>query len=142
MRTSKSKALLGLGLTLSVFAAVETGCAQVKERMEATQSGAEMQKSGIMQQGDYVRVRALGHSVSQTHMISDADLSWTLTLLRGAKNSIARARALTVLSEIRPMSGAQRAKIAPAVAPYLNSSDQLDKVGAQMVERAMQATRS
>ena len=92
-----------------------------------------------MTQADYVRVRDLGHRVAQTHAISDRDLAFTLSLLAGAKNAVARARALTVLSEIRPMPPAQKAKIGPAIAPYLNSADPLDKAGAQRVERALQA---
>lgn len=130
---------MGLGITLGIFAC-GAGCASHNaEQTQATQAGAQMQKSGIMSQGDYVRVRQLGHQAAQIHTLSDGDLAYTLSLLVGANNSVARARALTILSEIRPMSPAQKARIAPAIAPYLNSADPLDKAGAQRVERAMRA---
>jgi len=129
----------GLGLTLGILAC-GAGCASYNaEQAQATQVGAQMQKSGIMSQADYVRVRQLGHQAAQTHTLSDGDLTYTLSLLGGANNSVARARALTILSEIRPMSPAQKARIAPVIAPYLNSADPLDKAGAQRVERAMRA---
>lgn len=129
----------GLGIAVGVLVC-GTGCASHNaEQAQATQAGAQMQKGGIMSQGDYVRVRQLGHQTAQTHTLSDGDLTYTLSLLSGANNSVARARALTVLSEIRPMSPAQKARIAPAIAPYLNSTDPLDKAGAQRIERAMRA---
>jgi hypothetical protein len=99
-----------------------------------------MQQSGVMSQNDYMRVRELGHQTSQTHTMSDADLDWTLSLIKKAGNSVARARALTTLSEIRPMSAAQKSKILPAISPYLNSTDRLDQAGAQRVRRAIDAS--
>lgn len=140
MRAFTTKTALGAGLALAVLVSGVTGCAShSQEKTDAATAGAAMQKSGTMSQGDYTRIRELGHTVYQTHTISDADLDWTLGLLNGAGNSVARARALTTLSEIRPMSAVQKAKILPAITPYLSSADKLDQVGAQRVQRAAQA---
>lgn len=141
MKTFK-KALLGLGLALGALAALGAGCARHDAGQSAEQASGPAMPQGGAAQGDYARIRNLGHSVGRTHTISDADLDWTLGLLHGAGNPIARARPLTILSEIRPMSAGQKAKIAPAVAPYLNSSDPLDKAGAQKVQQAMQTAAS
>ena len=141
MGTFTTRTGLGVGLALVILAAGVTGCASHgQEKTEAATAGAAMQSSGIMSQSDYTRIKGLGHSVSQTHTISDGDLDWTLTRLSGAKNSIARARALTTLSEIRPMSAAQKAKILPAITPYLNGADALDQTGARRVQKAAQTS--
>lgn len=88
-----------------------------------------------MSNADYVRNGEVGHSVYLSHAISDADLDWTLGLLAGAKNSLVRARALTILAQVHPLSAAQKAKIAPVVTPYLSSTDELDKAVALKVNR-------
>ena len=142
---TKSRALL-TGLFLVVPAAGVTGCSRQspnlrsQELRTAAAAGANMQKNGIMSQSDYVRIRELEHSVTQTHTISDADLTWTLNLLRTSGNPIPRARAMTALFEIRPMSPAQKAAILPAITPYLSSADKLDRLGAQRVQKAAQAS--
>lgn len=139
MERFTGRRVLGTGLLLTVLVAGMTGCAHPsQEQTSAATAGAEMQKGGIMSQSDYTRIRELGHSVSQTHTISDGDLNWTLGLLQTGGNSVARARAMTTLSEIRPMSPAQKAEILPAITPYLSSTDKLDQVGAQRVQRAAQ----
>lgn len=97
--------------------------------------GADMQQGGIMSQADYVKVRGLGHQVSTSHTISDADLDWDLAFLTRSDNGIARARALTVISEIQPVSDAQKAKISPVVTPLLSSPDKLTQLYAQRVQR-------
>lgn len=122
---------------LFVLAAlVLAGCShQTPEQKEAQTIGAGMQQSGTMSQADYVRVREMGHQVTASHTISDADLDWDLAFLKRSDNGIARARALTVISEINPMSDAQKAKISPVVTPYLTSSDELTRQYAQRVKR-------
>ncbi len=118
---------------LGVFLAA--GCSrQTAEQKEAQSIGAGMQQSGTMSQADYVRVREMEHQVAASHAISDADLEWDLAFLKRSDNGIARARALTVLSEISPLSDAQRAKISPAVTPYLSSPDALTRQAAQRVQ--------
>jgi len=102
------------------------------------QIGAEMQQAGVMSQTDYVRVRNLQHKTSQTHTISDEDFQWTLSLLATTRSSLARARAMTVLSDIHPMSSAQKDKVTSAIAPYINSSDPLDAAYARSVQRSIQ----
>jgi cytochrome c biogenesis factor len=143
MQTFSLRTGLGFGLALAIFAFGVTGCAshrQSQERTEAATAGAAMQQGGIMSQSSYIRIRELGHDVSRTHTISEADLDWTLTELSAEKNSIARARAFTILSEIRPMSAAQQAKILPIITPYLSSTDKLDQLGAQRVQKAVRAS--
>jgi hypothetical protein len=121
-------------LVLVVIAAA--GCShQTAEQEQAKSIGAEMQKSGTMSQKDYVQLRSLGHQVGSTHAISDADLDWDLAFLKRSDNGIARARALTVISEINPLSSAQRAKISPIVTPYLTSPDALTRQSALRVQR-------
>jgi type IV pilus biogenesis protein CpaD/CtpE len=97
---------------------------------QSKKASAELQ----MSLADYKKNRRLGHQVYLTHTISDADLDWTLNLLSGAKNFYVRARAMTILEEVHPMSAAQKAKIAPAIAPYLNSTNALEQSCAQKVK--------
>ena len=131
----KCSTIVFLGpLVLAAF--VAAGCShQTAEQKEAQSIGAGMQQSGTMSQADYVRVREIGHQVAASHTISDADLDWDLAFLKRSGNGIARARALTVLSEINAPSDAQKAKISPAVTPYLTSSDVLTQQYAQRVQR-------
>ncbi len=86
-------------------------------------------------QADYSKNGKIGRSVHQTHTISDSDLDWTLNYLKGAKNSLVRTRAMTILAQIHPMSDEQKAKIGPAVEPYLNSDDALEKSAALKVKQ-------
>jgi hypothetical protein len=142
MQTFSIRTGLGFGLALAVFAFGAAGCAshsQNQEMTKAATAGAAMQQGGIMSQSSYVRIRELAHNVAQTHTISDDDLNWTVTQLNTQKNSIARARFFNTLFEIRPMSAAQKAEILPAITPYLNSTDKLDQIGAQRVQKAAQA---
>jgi len=124
--------------TLLVLSTALAGCShEVPEQKDSANMGASMQSSGIMSQADYTRIRQVEHDVSSTHTIADADLDFALGLLKGAKTDIARARAMTALSEIHPMSDAQKAKITPAIMPYLESTDKLDQAGAERVQKAM-----
>ncbi len=138
-----SRAALEFGLTLTLISLGMTGCvsrSQNQDTTPASAAGAKMQQQqGTMSQNDYVRADGLAHQVYQTHAISDTDLDWTVTHLNMQKNSIARARFFNTLYEIRPMSAAQQAKILPAITPYLTSADRLDQIGAQRVQKAMQA---
>ena len=93
-----------------------------------------------MSQSDYIRQDNLAHAVSQTHTITDADFSWTLAQLDKEKNSIARARAFNILAAIRPLSAAEKTQITAAISPFLSSSDRLDQLGAQRVQKAVQAS--
>ena len=103
-----------------------------------SQLGAEMQQGGIMSQKDYIRVANLGHKTYLTHRISETDFAWTLSLLKKSSNWLPRARAMTVLSEIQPMSSEQKVKVTLAIAPYINSSDPTEAVYAKSVQRSMQ----
>jgi hypothetical protein len=144
MQTFSARTGLGLGFALALFAFGVTGCAshrQNQEMTEAATAGAAMQQGGIMSQSSYIRIRELAHEVARTHTISEADLHWTLTELSAEKNSIARARAFNILSDIRPMSAARQAEILPVITPYLSSTDKLDQLGAQRVQKAAQANR-
>ena len=121
---------------LVLTALVAAGCShQTAEQKEAQGQGARMQQSGVMSQQDYVKVRGLGHQVSASHTLSDSDLDWDLAFLKRSDNGLARARALTVLSEISPLSDAQKAKISPIVTPYLSSPDALTRQYAERVQR-------
>ena len=121
---------LALGVLLAA------GCShQTAEQKEVQSIGVGMQQSGTMSQADYVRVREMEHQVAASHTISDADLDWDLAFLKQSDNGIARARALTVLSEINAPSDAQKVKISPVVTPYLSSSDELTRQYARRVQR-------
>lgn len=127
---------LGLGLLLAAGCAHRVApTAPLNEAQDAQKIGAAMQQNGMMSQADYVQVRGLGHQVGASHTISDADLDWDLAFLKRSNNSIARARALTVISEINPVSDAQKAKITPVVTPLLSSPDELTRLYAQRVQR-------
>lgn len=133
---------LGIGLVAVMISMEMAGCAsrsQNQETSEAATAGAAMQQAGVMSQSNYVRQHALAYSVIKTHTISDEDLTWTLAQLNEEKNSAARARAFNILADIRPMSGAQKSRILPAIAPYLSSSDRLDQAGARRVQSKVQA---
>ena len=136
---------------LCLFAFAFAGCSKeglvtkspVSKRranMSVAQLGAEMQGAGIMSQKDYIRIVNLGHNISNTHSISEEDFAWTLSLLKTAGNSIARARAMTVLSYIDPMTSAQKARITSAIAPFINNGDPLDAAEARSVQRSIQRT--
>lgn len=123
---------------LALAALAATGCShQTAEQKEAQSMGAGMQRSGTMSQADYVKVRELGHQVAASHTLSDADLDWDLAFLKRSGNGIARARAMTVLSEIKPLSAAQKAKIAPVVAPYLRNPEDTDRHAAARIQQAL-----
>jgi len=125
-------------LILCIFTAV--GCShQTAEQTQAQTLGANMQQSGVMSQQDYVRVREMGHQAAASHAISDADLDWDLAFLKRSENGIARARAMTVLSEVKPLSPAQKAKIAPVVAPYLNNPEDTYRHAAARIQQALSA---
>ena len=137
-------ARLGVGLAAVGLGIGAVGCASHSQdtgtgSKTIPQLGAEMEKNGIMSQSDYVRQNALAHAVSQSHTITDADLSWTLTQLSEEKNPVARARAFNILATIRPVSAAQKSRILPAITPFLSSSDRLDQLGAQRVQKSAQA---
>jgi len=124
--------------TLCIFTAV--GCShQTAEQKQAQNIGADMQRSGVMSQQDYVMVRELGHQAAASHTLSDSDLDWDLAFLKRSENGIARARAMTVLSEIKPLSAAQKARIAPVVAPYLNNPEDTYRHAAARLQQALSA---
>lgn len=124
---------------LSLLASLQTGCSKSETpKYNAAQASSEMQKSGVMSQETYLRIDDLGHKTHKSHTISNDDLNWTVSTLNTGGNAIVRARAMTVLSEIRPMSSAQKAVIAQAIAPYLNSSNRLDYLSAKRVELTIQ----
>lgn len=139
------RAWRGFGAGLAVLIVGFTGCASRSQDGGAapaktmSQLGAEMQSAGTMSQSDYIRQDNLAHAVSQTHTITDTDFSWTLAQLDKEKNSIARARAFNILAAIRPMSAAEKTQITAAISPFLSSSDRLDQLGAQRVQKAVQA---
>ena len=112
------------------------GCSNHNQNSAAVSAGESMQKGGIMSQADYVRIRGIADGTSQSHSMSESDLTFSLSLLRKANNSVGRARAMTAMSEINPMSPIQKAEIIPAVAPFLQSPEKLDQLEAQKVMRA------
>ena len=121
---------------LSLGALVSAGCShQTTEQKEAQSQGARMQAGGVMSQQDYVKVREMAHQAAASHTLSDSDLDWDLAFLKRSDNGIARARALTVISEINVPSDAQKAKISPVVIPYLSSPDELTRTYAKRVQR-------
>ena len=123
-------------LALIALASVGAGCAKQSVGDAQTQrASSELQMSNA----DYVKNRAVGQSVHLSHAISDADLDWTLGLLTGAKNSLVRARAMTILAQVHPLSAAQKAKIAPAAAPYLNNPEDTYRHAAARVQQALSA---
>lgn len=123
-------------VVLLVFVLLQTGCSK---HNDTTPAGSGTQQTGGLSQAASIKVKGLGHQTHETHNISDADLEWTINLLKTSGDATARARAMTIMSEIRPMSSTQKAKIEPAIAPYLNSSDKLDSLYAKRVEKALQS---
>ncbi len=112
--------------------------APARRHMTQAQLGAEMQQSGTMSQKDYIRIDNLEAKTEKTHQMSDEDFAWTLSLLKTATNPIARARAMSALSDIYPMTSARDAQTRSAVGPYLTSKDPLDQSSAVMVYRSIE----
>lgn len=112
----------------------------LKSRPEKSisQLGAEMQQAGIMSQKDYIKVHSLQLKTRDTHRISEEDFAWTLSFLKTSGTSMARARAMTALAYIHPMSSAQKARITSAIAPFTNNGDPLDAAYARMVQKSIQ----
>ncbi len=147
MKKMITRAGAGFGVAVAALAVGLAGCASHNQgnpdaapsagKMQS--AGASMQKEGVMSQADYVRIEGLEYQVARTRTISDADLDWTLTHISAQNNAIARARFFNTLSNINPMTAAQKAKILPAITPYLSSTDRLDQAGAQRVQKKMQA---
>ena len=117
-------------LTVLIFGAA--GCA--KHSMQETQPQKAATELGLSQ-ADYTRAGELGRSAYKTHSLSNTDLDWTLNLLKEAKNPLVRTRAMTILSQVHPMSAEQKLKVSPAIAPYLVSTNYLEKSSAQKVNR-------
>ena len=138
---------------LCVFAFVLAGFSKeglvtkspVSERranMNVAQLGAEVQKGGIMSQKDYIRIVSLQRQISQTHTLSEEYFAWTLSLLATANNSLTRARAMTVLADIDPMSSSQKATVTSAIAPHMNDGVPLDAAGTRNVQKSIQMNQS
>lgn len=121
-------------LTLVALAGLGAGCEQAGVgNMQTRRAAAQL---GITN-ADYVKNDEVGHSVHLTHAISAADLDWTLGLLAGTKNPLVRARAMTILAQVHPLTAAQKARIAPAVAPFLSSTDSLESSLARRINRSL-----
>ena len=128
-----------LACLFAITALCASGCSKhTDDGASPEERGAQMQQAKIMNQDDYVRIDKLGRGIYKSHVISDTDLMWTVNLLKTSGNAIARARAMTVLSEIRPMTQAQKDIIRPAVTPFLNSGNALDQLDARKVEKALE----
>ncbi len=110
----------------------------IRRHMTQAQLGAEMQQAGAMSQKDYIRIDNLEIKTGKTHQMSEEDFVWTLSLLKTANNPLTRARAMTALQYIHPMTPAQEAQTRAAVSPYLNSKDPLDQSSAVAVYRSIE----
>ncbi len=125
-----------IALALVTLAGIGAGCA--KQNVGDAQTRRASAQLGISN-ADYVKNGQVGRSVNLTHTISDADLDWTLGLFAGAKNSLVRARAMTILAQVHPLTAGQKSKIAPVVAPYLSNPEGTYRHAAARVQQALSA---
>jgi hypothetical protein len=90
----------------------------------------------MLSQDSYVRLRHLTDSAIQTGRMSDQDLDWSLSLMRGA-SSVPRARILGMLSVLRIVPDTQKARIASAISPFVAAHDELDRRYAARVQKML-----
>lgn len=118
--------------TVCVSALIMSGCGHKdSEHANAFAAGNPTGATGT------VRIRELAHQAYTTHKMSDADLNWTLDLLKKSNNVTARARAMAMISEIHPMTALQKNEIRPVIAPFLNSGNPLDQIGVRRIQKSM-----
>jgi hypothetical protein len=136
VRAMGALALLSLAITI---AAAIGGCSHATaQQQQINTNGAAMQAAGVMTQADYVKIRAIGDQSRQTGSISDADLSWSLDLLKNSNSPIGRARVMGVLIHLRGATPAQKSQIVAAVSPLTTSSNALDQKYSASVLKRMQ----
>ena len=109
----------------------------VAHENEIHEVGADWQQMNMLPKDDYVKLRHLTDSAIQTGKMSDEDVDWSLNLLSQSSASAPRARVMGMLSVIRKVPESQRTKIATAIAPLLNSPDELDKRYALRVQKML-----
>ena len=109
----------------------------VARENEIHEIGADWQQMNWLSKDDYVKLRHLTDSAIQTGKMSDEDLNWSLNLLSQSSASIARARVMGMLCVLKKAPESQRTKIATAIAPLLNSPDDLDKRYALRVQKML-----
>ncbi len=127
-----------LVILATILAVGTIGCGAKKSAEPTrTEIGKDMQKSGVMTETNYVRLRAQIDGIRATGKISDSDLDWSLSLLKQSRNVLAHTRIMTGLSILRQASPSQKAKITEALTPYLSSSELLDRNAAKRLQRAL-----
>lgn len=138
------KILIAVGIVLVIAAAV---VGFVRYRSAAAhqqvirQIGAEWQQEGLLSQDDYVKLSQIKDSVVQTRTISDQDLDWLLATMQQSQDSVVHARVLGILSTLANPPAPQKQKIAAAVAPMLQSQNELDRHYAMRVQKHLGLAR-
>lgn len=136
--------VIGSILLLVIVAVVVVNRRRIEEadkKKEIASIGAEWEKDGLMYQADYVKLRQMILDVQANGgKLSDADLDWSLALLKNGADAISRTRVmglLGLLGEKTSLPDVQKKKILTAIKPLLTSSEQLDQRYAARVEKAL-----
>ena len=94
-------------------------------------------RNGEMSKQEALNLDRIGLTAEKQRLITDADLDWTLNLLKtpiGGSNpnapALRRSNVLIVLKNVKSLTPAQKDKVYVGVSGLLTSSDQLDRIGA------------
>jgi hypothetical protein len=104
--------------------------------------GSAWEQIGLTTQADYMTLDRITKGIVESGgVISDADLEWSLNLMKNSSEVIVRSRVMIMLGEVgksTPLPKAQKDAILAALQPYLNSTNQLDRMSVLHVQRELQ----
>jgi hypothetical protein len=117
-----------------------------RDEWDVQQTGAVLEAVGILPQTEYVRLKNLQSEVFASQgRISDTDFDWLLTLLNESSEPATRSMVmvfLAALAELGPLPKPRRDRIGAAVAPYLQSNNDLDRLSSAHVQKWLAATEA
>ena len=132
-------ATAGLVLTAGIFLYVQHQ-QSVQHEKEIHQIGVEWQQLGWLSEGDYVKFRTLGAEAVAKHQLSDGDINWLLNQLQESKVSTVHLKVMGILCALSNPPEAQKVKIASALAPMMQGTDNSEKTSAEKVQRLLKLT--
>jgi hypothetical protein len=109
---------------------------------ELARNAANSQAAGWMSSQDYTTLHAVQQRVISTGTISDADLDWSLALLRRSADPLPRAKVMGMFRSRLHASPSQKERIRAAIEPLLSSADHLDQQYARSAMRGLRLAPS
>lgn len=118
---------LFLGLLVGLLSALGiVGCSQKTGNQQVSlNGGVTAQGQVIVTESDKAKLKDLREQAKQSFAISDADLDWSLNLLK-SPDTFVRAKVMGVLMLLSNATADQKQKIKDAVLPLTKSSEALD----------------